>query len=77
MTRLFIPAFTEEKLLYLVERSEAWYCVIRRDGDGATVQFDEDDSDGTEWREISRYTRVRFRVAFTMFGPEACDVVVI
>ncbi len=66
-----------EQFTGVVERSEAWYCVIRREGDGASVQFDEDDSGGVEWREISRHTRVRFRIAFTMYGPEAFDVVII
>jgi tetratricopeptide (TPR) repeat protein len=67
----------QEQFTGVVERSEAWYCVIRRDGDGAWVQFDEDDSDGVEWRELSKHTRVRFKVAFTMFGPEAFDVVIL
>jgi tetratricopeptide (TPR) repeat protein len=66
----------QEEFTGVVERSEAWYCVIRRDGDGALVQFDEGDSDGVEWKEIGRYTRVRFKLAFTMYGPEAFDVVI-
>ena len=58
-----------------VERSEAWYCLIRRDGDGAMISFDEEDADTGVWRDISRYSRVRFKIAFTMFGPEAFNVV--
>jgi len=67
----------DEEFTGVVEKSEAWYCVIRRDGDGASVQFDEDDSAGVEWREISRHTRVRFKIAFTMYGPEAFSVVIL
>ncbi len=58
----------------VVERVEAWYCVIQRDGDGALISFDEQDSGDLEWREIARHSRVHFRIAFTMFGPEAFDV---
>ena len=57
-----------------VTRSEAWYCLIRRDGDGAFVRFDEDDSGDVEWVEMNRNARVRFKIAFTMYGPEAHDV---
>ena len=61
----------------IVERSEAWYCLIQRDGDGAIISFDEGDSGELEWRDISRHSRVRFRIALTMFGPEAFDVTLI
>lgn len=63
-----------DQYLGVVFRSESWYCLIRRDGDGAVVRFDEDDSGDTGWFEISTYTKVRFRIAFTMYGAEAFDV---
>ncbi len=58
----------------VVDRLEAWYCLIKRDGDGAVISFDEQDAGDLEWRDISRHSRVRFRIAFTMFGPEAFSV---
>jgi cytochrome c-type biogenesis protein CcmH/NrfG len=82
LKRVKLPNVVKRRQIYpldgtfegVVERSEAWYCLIRRDGDGASVSFDEDDSGGVEWKEIGRHTRVRFRIAFTMFGPEAFSV---
>jgi len=43
----------------------------------AVVRFDEDDSGETEWIDISFYTKVRFRIAFTMYGAEAFDVEIV
>jgi tetratricopeptide (TPR) repeat protein len=82
LKRVRLPNSVKRRHLYpldgdfsgMVERSEAWYCLIRRDGDGAIVSFDEDDSGDLEWRDLSRHSRVTFRIAFTMFGPEAFDV---
>ncbi|HUP80228.1 MAG TPA: hypothetical protein VM260_16860, partial [Pirellula sp.] len=59
-----------------VVRNEAWFCLIERDGDRAKIRFDEDDSGETDWTDISRYSKVKFRIAFTMFGPEAFEVTV-
>lgn len=58
----------------VVSRQEAWYCQFKRDRDGGIVQFDFDDAQGVEWRDLVQFTRVSFKIAFTMFGPEAFDV---
>lgn len=60
-----------------VTRSESWYCLIRRDGDGAIVRFDEDDSGEVEWVDITTYSKVQFKIAFTMYGAEAFNVEVL
>jgi len=60
-----------------VIRSESWYCLIKRDGDGAVVRFDEDDSGEVEWVDVTKYSKVRFKIAFTMYGAEAFDVEVL
>jgi cytochrome c-type biogenesis protein CcmH/NrfG len=66
----------KEYFIGTVVRNEAWFCLIERDGDRAQIRFDQDDSGETDWTEIARYTKVRFRIAFTMYGPEAFDVTV-
>lgn len=63
-----------EEFVGTVTRSESWFCLIKRDGDGAIVRFDEDDSGEIEWVDITTYSRVRFKIAFTMYGAEAFDV---
>ena len=82
LKRVRLPNFVKRRHTYplegefagVVEQSEAWYCLISRDGDGAIIRFDEEDSLDIEWREISKHTKVRFQIAFTMYGPEAFNV---
>jgi hypothetical protein len=60
-----------------VIRQEAWYCQLKRDGDGAEVQLDLQDSDPETWKHLSTNTKVKFKIAFTMYGPEAFSVTLI
>ena len=61
----------------VVQKKEAWYCILKGDGDGGTVRLDFDDTNETVWRELAPHSKVRFRVAFSMFGSEGFDVHVI
>ncbi len=80
--RVRLPGYVKRRQMYpledeavgTVEQVEAWYCRIRRDGDGAIIQCDHEDSDEVAWRGISRFARVRFRIAFTMYGAEAFEL---
>jgi hypothetical protein len=59
-----------------VVRNEAWFCLIERDGDCAKIRFDQEDAGETDWSNISKHLKVRFRIAFTMYGPEAFEVTI-
>jgi hypothetical protein len=50
--------------------------MTRRDGDGALLTFDLQDSGELEWRDIARHSRIQFSIAFPMNGPEAFDVTI-
>ena len=57
-----------------VERLEATYCFVARDGVGDWVFAHRAAMNGTLWDEMSLSRRVRFRVAFSMKGPAAVDL---
>ena len=54
----------------------AWYRMTKRDGDGALLTFDLQDSGELEWRDIARHSRIQFSIAFPMNGPEAFDATI-
>jgi len=58
-----------------VSRIEAWYCLICRNGDGAIVSLQADSiGDKVNWRDLHRHQELIFRIAFSMYGPQALDV---
>jgi Tfp pilus assembly protein PilF len=58
-----------------IDQVEAYYCDIRCDGAGGTVRLDFEDLESRIDRgDFAKYTRVTFRIAFSMFGPRAFDL---
>ena len=58
-----------------IDQVEAYYCDIRRDGAGGIVRLDFEDLESRIDRgDFAKYTRVPFRIAFSMFGPRAFDL---
>ena len=57
-----------------VERLEATYCFVARDGMGDWVFAHRAAMKKAVWKEMLLGRRVRFRVAFTMKGPAAVDL---
>ena len=50
--------------------------MTKRDGDGALLPFDLQDSGELEWRDIARHSRIQFSIAFLINEPEAFDATI-
>jgi len=55
-----------------IDQVEAFFCNVRCDGAGGTVRLEyEDLSEDIERRDLARYMKITFKIAFTMNGPRA------
>jgi tetratricopeptide (TPR) repeat protein len=59
-----------------VARREVSYCFIARDGSGDWIYLHCRDVDEETWKQITFSTRLQFKVAFSLAGPKAFDVVI-
>ena len=57
-----------------VERLEATYCFVTRDGIGDWIFAHRSEVDAALWTTLGVGSRVRFHIAFTMRGPAAADL---
>ena len=58
-----------------IDQVEAYYCDIRCDGAGGIVRLDFEDLDDSIDRTLfAKYTNVKFKIAFSMYGPRAFDI---
>ena len=58
-----------------VERLEATYCFVARDGIGDWVFAHRSEVDAATWKRLRMGSRVRFQIAFTMKGQAAQNLV--